>query len=261
VGLGQRRRHLWRPGPIWGASGELSRFIGEVLVDAGCGKGDRLVSNLDNWVYNGPNFFWASSRRHQPRRALGFHHDADLADGTHADICGTGNLVRWFRGRMRYAFAMSDIFPPSKQRQALLAFAETCGTRADKLRRDECGDWAIWGRNGHIYAVPEGFQLMIGCDFDNRKWSSARGWESAKQRLDFGKVTQDGDCEGSIILDRLPGKSEASEIRDILGIPKLVELSDEVLAAKRAQFSTARKLKPVLPAFDGDRATTMAAGL
>ena len=147
---------------------------------------------------------------------------------------------------MRYHSHM-DTFPPTKQRPELLAFAEACGTRADKLRRDDCGDWAIFGNNGHIYAVPEGFQLMIGCDFDNRKWSSARGWESAKDRLSFGKVTQDGDCEGSIILDRLPSKTEALEIRAILGIPKTVELSDEVLTARRAQFSTARKLKPFLP--------------
>jgi hypothetical protein len=146
---------------------------------------------------------------------------------------------------------MSDRFPPSKQRLALLAFAEACGTRADKLRRDDCGDWAIWGNNGHIYAVPEGFQLMIGCDFDNGRWSSSRGWESAKKRLAFGTVTQDGDCEGSIILDRLPTQAEAKEIRAIMGIPKSIELSDEVLAARRAQFSTARKFKPVLPPSPG----------
>jgi hypothetical protein len=47
-----------------------------------------------------------------------------------------------------------DIFPPAKQRPALLAFAETADTRPNCLRRDECGDWAIWGRDGHIYAVP-----------------------------------------------------------------------------------------------------------
>jgi hypothetical protein len=93
-----------------------------------------------------------------------------------------------------------DIFPPSKQRPALPAVAEAAGTRANCLRRDECGDWAIWGNNGHIYAVPEGYQLMVGCDFDNVRWSSAKGWESAKKRLGFGRVTQDGDCEGSVIL-------------------------------------------------------------
>jgi hypothetical protein len=98
----------------------------------------------------------------------------------------------------------------------------------------ECGGWAIWGGNGHIYAGPEGYQLMIGCDFDNVRWTSARGWESAKKRLSFGKVTQDGDCEGSIVLDRMPSKAEAAEIRDILGIPKRIELSEGQLANLRA---------------------------
>jgi hypothetical protein len=56
---------------------------------------------------------------------------------------------------------------------------------------------------------------------------SARGWESAKNRLGFGKVVQDGDCEGSIILDRLPAKAEAEGIRDIVGIPKARHLGEE----------------------------------
>jgi hypothetical protein len=78
------------------------------------------------------------------------------------------------------------------------------------LRRDECGDWAIFGNNGHIYAVPEGFQLTIGCDFEPR-WSSARGWTEAKRRLAFGKETQDGNEEGAIILERLPTQEEATD--------------------------------------------------
>jgi hypothetical protein len=142
---------------------------------------------------------------------------------------------------------VSDSFPAIKQRPALLTFAKSCGTRADKLRRDECGDWAIWGSNGHIYAVASNvFQLMVGCDYDNQKWSSARGWESAKKRLKFGRVTQDGDEEGSIILDQLPSKPEAKEIRFILGIPKKVEFSPEVLAQKRQAFPRTRELNPVL---------------
>jgi hypothetical protein len=132
------------------------------------------------------------------------------------------------------------------QRPALLEFATACNTRSSALRRDECGDWAIWGSNGHIYVIPEGFQMMIGCDFDNQKWSSARGWESAKRRLSFGRVSQDGDDEGSIILTELPTPAQAKEIRAILGIPKHMEFSDEALAAKRSRFSTVRQLKGVL---------------
>jgi hypothetical protein len=115
---------------------------------------------------------------------------------------------------------------PVKQRPALLAFAEACGTRPNALRGDECGDWAIWGNNGHVYAVPEGYQFMIGCDFGNRGFSK-QGWTWAKKRLAFGKCTQDGDEEGSVMLDRLPSQAEAEEIRSVLGIPKRIELTEE----------------------------------
>jgi hypothetical protein len=137
-----------------------------------------------------------------------------------------------------------DTYPPTKQRPALLQLAETLDSRKACLRRDECGDWAIMGSNGHIYAVPEGFQLMVGCDFDDEQWEGARGWNSAKRRLGFasdalgtwacagfGTVTQDGDDEGSIIIDRLPTQAEAVQIRHVLGIPKARHLSDEQRAA------------------------------
>jgi hypothetical protein len=127
---------------------------------------------------------------------------------------------------------MADRFLPSKQRPALLAFAEACDTRPNALRRDDCGDWAIFGNNGHIYAVPEGFQFMIGCDVGNRGFSKT-AWTWAKKRLAFGKVTQDGDEEGSIILDRLPSKAEAMEIRDVLGIPKRFDLTEECREERR----------------------------
>jgi hypothetical protein len=94
------------------------------------------------------------------------------------------------------------------------------------LRRDECGDWAIWGGNGHVYAVPDGYQLMVGCDVGNRGFSK-QGWTWAKKRLGFGQVTTDCDEEGSIMLDRLPSQAEAVEIRDILGIPKRIELTEQ----------------------------------
>ena len=53
--------------------------------------------------------------------------------------------------------------------------------------------------------------------------------------------------EGSIILARLPAKSEAETIRAVLGIPKRVELSDGQLANLKAH-ATANAFKPVLPA-------------
>jgi hypothetical protein len=157
--------------------------------------------------------------------------------------------------------SMADTLPPSKQRPRLLVFAGSIDSRASALRRDDCGDWAIFGSNGHIYAVPEGFQLMIGCDVENARWTSARGWESAKKRLRFGKLTQDGDQEGSIIIVRVPSKAEAAEIRDILGIPQARHLSEERRAimseigtANLKRLKAQRELKPVLPASDDDQA-------
>jgi hypothetical protein len=80
---------------------------------------------------------------------------------------------------------------------------------------------------------------MIGCGYDNVRIT--RGWETAKKRLGFGKCAQDGDCEGSIILDRLPSKAEAEEIRDISGGPQTF---------RGFGIKAGRQLKPILPASD-----------
>jgi hypothetical protein len=48
------------------------------------------------------------------------------------------------------AFRKMEIFPPTKQRSALLEFARAIGSRSRALRRDECGDWRINGKRGHI---------------------------------------------------------------------------------------------------------------
>lgn len=81
------------------------------------------------------------------------------------------------------------------------------------LRRDECAAWQIKGKRGHIYTWGDGrgFLLYVGS-------RSVRAWGFAKKRLAFCKVTQDGDDEGCLRLDRLPTEDEAEEIRNILGI-------------------------------------------
>jgi hypothetical protein len=56
---------------------------------------------------------------------------------------------------------MSDFFPPAKQRERLQQFVDALDCRAKALIRDECGDWAIQGKQGHIYACPEDFQLCF----------------------------------------------------------------------------------------------------
>jgi hypothetical protein len=82
------------------------------------------------------------------------------------------------------------------------------------LRLDGCGDWAIFGKLGHIYVDGRGFLLYVTTG------DSARRWFNVKQRLNFCRLTQDGDDEGCLHLDRLPTKTEASAIREALGIRK-----------------------------------------
>lgn len=82
------------------------------------------------------------------------------------------------------------------------------------LRLDECRAWRISGRRGHIITYGpsgSGWLLYVGC-------RSARHWTWTKKRLDFCQVTQDGDDEGVLRLDRLPGKAEAAAIRKALAI-------------------------------------------
>jgi hypothetical protein len=57
----------------------------------------------------------------------------------------------------------------------------------------------------------ESWLLFVQC-------RSARLWAATKARLSFCEVTQDGDDEGVLRLDRLPTKAEASAIRKALAI-------------------------------------------
>ena len=120
-----------------------------------------------------------------------------------------------------------DNYSPVTQRLEILKFAEALGNRENALRRDECGDWRISGKHGHIYAVSEGFQIFV------MGWT-AKGWNAAKKTLHFAKVTQDGDEEGGLIFDRLPSSEvEAALIRHWVGIAKKRDVSEETLTRLR----------------------------
>jgi hypothetical protein len=113
--------------------------------------------------------------------------------------------------------------------------------------RYECGDPRINGKRGHIYAVPEGFQLYYVCE-------SRKAWTYAKRALSFARVTQDGDEEGMLIMDRLPTAEEAEAIRSYLGINKEREYDDETLARLREkgwQWGDERRKNPPSLGTDG----------
>jgi hypothetical protein len=150
-----------------------------------------------------------------------------------------------------------DTYPPMVQRSALLELGKALMSRDSALRRDECGDWAIFGKYGHIYAVPgsldrpqaPGFQIFV------MGWT-ARGWNIAKEAFKpFADLTNDGDNEGALFIDRLPSSNEAKIIRRYVGIAKRLEYSDEVLARKREIALMARRQIGQKPASDDGAAT------
>lgn len=138
---------------------------------------------------------------------------------------------------------MTDIYPPTVQRPALLKLVEALGCRDNALRRDECGDWAICGKTGHIYAIPgtlqrrgvvPGFQIFMGCDNPGEELT-VRQWSAIKSAMKpFTDITNDGDSEGAFFLDRLPTSAEAEIIRRYVGIPKKREMSEEELTRLRS---------------------------
>ncbi len=86
---------------------------------------------------------------------------------------------------------MAECYPPALQRPRLIALAGALTA----LRRDECGDWRITGRRGHIYAV-------CGARGDFLR-ESRQAWTWAKKLMRFCAVAQDGDTEGMLLM---PGR-------------------------------------------------------
>jgi hypothetical protein len=114
------------------------------------------------------------------------------------------------------------------------------------LRRDDCGDYFIVGKKGHVYSDGAGYLLYSAA-------GSVRRWGFVKKRLAFCHVAQDGDGEGALHLDRLPTTAEAAAIRQNLGIRKRKQVSADTLAGLRDRFSTA-EIRPIAAkdASDGD---------
>jgi hypothetical protein len=97
------------------------------------------------------------------------------------------------------------------------------------LERPVCrgwvGDYQITGKHGHVLADGAGFLLYVA--------GTVHRWKKAKRILP-GTVTQDGDDEGILRLERLPTPAEADAIRDVIGIRRRRHLSPEALAQARS---------------------------
>jgi hypothetical protein len=114
------------------------------------------------------------------------------------------------------------------------------------LRRDQCGDYIITGKLGHIFADGQSFLFYVSTR------ESPRRWTMVKRRLAFCHLRQDGDDEGCLRLDRLPRPEEAEFIREALGIRKRRRVSPQVLATARMSLACGRSLDktpPGTPAF------------
>jgi hypothetical protein len=148
---------------------------------------------------------------------------------------------------------MPDRFQPTVQRSALLELVKTLGCRDNALRRDECSDRRINGKQGHIYSVPEGFQLVFFARCGVTEWDGdgphIEDYTGAKRALIFCRLAQDGTGEGIFLLDRLPTPGEAEIIRDTLAIAKKREVSEAELERLRAAgFGKRRPIEPARPA-------------
>ncbi len=117
-------------------------------------------------------------------------------------------------------------------RANLVALLNALDASHRSLGRDQCGDWAIVGKAGHIYVDGLGFLLYVTTG------ESPRRWNNIKRRLAFCQLNQDGDDEGCLHLDRLPTPTEAALIREALGIRR----KRNVTAEARDQLARARSL-------------------
>lgn len=93
----------------------------------------------------------------------------------------------------------------------------------NNLRRDELNYWNIFGRKGSIFTDSKLWHVLVSCD-------SKRLWSATKSKLKFMMVSQDGDTEGIMKLERMPLPKEAAIVRKVLGLNKRPALTEEARA-------------------------------
>jgi hypothetical protein len=123
-------------------------------------------------------------------------------------------------------------------RERLVALLTALDASSRCLERPVCrgwvGDWQITGKHGHAMTNGVGYLLYAH--------ATPRRWTSIKQSLVFCKLSQDGDDEGILYLDRLPAAAEAEAIRDAIGIRKRRHMSEAQIERSRSVLASARSL-------------------
>jgi hypothetical protein len=123
-------------------------------------------------------------------------------------------------------------------RERLVALLTALDASSRCLERPLCrgwvGDWQITGKHGHAMTNGVGYLLYAH--------ATPRRWTSIKQALTFSKLSQDGDDEGILYLDRLPAAAEAEAIRDAIGIRKRRHMSEAQIERSRSVLASARSL-------------------
>ena len=126
----------------------------------------------------------------------------------------------------------------SIDRERLVALLNALDASPRCLERPVCrgwiGDWQITGKHGH--AMTDDTAYLIYAQATPRRWTSI------KQSLAFCKLTQDGDDEGILCLNRLPNEAEAEAIRDALGFRKRRHMTEAQIERSRSVLASARSL-------------------
>jgi hypothetical protein len=95
------------------------------------------------------------------------------------------------------------------------------------------------GKHGttHTWGNGKTWVLYVHC-------RSVRQWSAVKMRLSFCQPTQDGDEEGCLRLHHLPTFEQAAVIRDVVGVQKRREYSEETRERLRAMVASWNGAEP-----------------
>jgi len=101
-----------------------------------------------------------------------------------------------------------------QDRKQIELLADASGISRRNVRKDECDQWTISGKGGHLQTSGDlsSFLLYVRT-YSPRKWGAIK----RKAKLLGWALTQDGDDEGCFRLG-LPDKNQSKFVRELLGL-------------------------------------------